>query len=93
MTYELDVINTEYIEHDEGTILPDPVRDGNPLPVDVNTILKGKLHLRMANIGHPADHKLTRAGTLHPSKLTKDYCSLQLNSNAVHTDFPLYFLA
>ena len=64
MTYELDVMATEYIEHDSA-LAGDMTRDGAPLPVDVNTLLKGRLHLRLANVGHPADHKLTRAGTTH----------------------------
>ena len=61
VTYELDVMSTEYIEHE---LLPsgDLTRDGSVRPVDVSTVLKGRLHLRMANIGYPADSKLTRSG-------------------------------
>ena len=60
MTYELDVVYTEYVEHDTSIQAGNMTRDGAVRPVDVNTVLKGRLHLRMANVGHPADPKLKR---------------------------------
>ena len=60
VTYELDVVYTEYVEHETPLQAGDMTRDGAIRPVDVNTVLKGRLHLRMANVGHPADPKLNR---------------------------------
>ena len=60
VTYELDVVYTEYVEHETAIQAGDMTRDGSVRPIDVNTVLKGRLHLRMANVGHPADPKLRR---------------------------------
>ena len=62
MSYELDVMATEYVESEIPIPAGDQSRDGLVRPVNSNTILKGRLHLRLANIGHPADPSLTRTG-------------------------------
>ncbi|XP_066296453.1 nephrocystin-4-like isoform X4 [Branchiostoma lanceolatum] len=54
VTHELDIITTEYSE-DTPTLTGDLTRGGSVRPVGVSTILKGRLHLRMANVGHPQD--------------------------------------
>ena len=64
MTYELDVISTEYIEHENTVLAGDLSRDGSVRPVDVSTLLKGRLHLRMANVGHQADMGFSKSGML-----------------------------
>ena len=60
-TFELDVISTEYPEdpnlaHGEGG------QAGGVKPANVYSCLKGKLHLRIANIGHPVDPKAVATG-------------------------------
>ena len=62
MTYELDVVNTEYIEHDGPVSSGDITRDGRVLPVNVNVNVRGRLHLRMANIGRLVDTKAAKTG-------------------------------
>ncbi len=63
-THELDVVSTEYVEGESVIPSGDLSRDGGVRPVEVNTVLKGRLHLRMANIGHPVDPDLSRTGTV-----------------------------
>ncbi|WAR15221.1 NPHP4-like protein, partial [Mya arenaria] len=58
-TFELDVISTEYQE-DPNLAHPDSGA-GGVRPANVFSIPRGKLHLRMANIGHPVDPKATTA--------------------------------
>nr|XP_006819889.1 PREDICTED: nephrocystin-4-like [Saccoglossus kowalevskii] len=67
VTHELDVITTEYTE-DSPALTGDLTRGGSVRPVGVTTILKGRLHLRMANIGHPIEVKLLKAGNTHLQK-------------------------
>jgi len=57
VSYELDVITTEYIEQ-EMVAAGDVTRDGSVMPTEVNTLVKGRLHLRLGNVGHPLDSKL-----------------------------------
>lgn len=62
VTYELDVVFTEYVEHDGLLPAGDMTRDAASRPVDVSTLLKGRLHLRLANVGYPAERPL-KAGS------------------------------
>ena len=55
MTYELDVISTEYADDVTPNLTGDLTRSGSVRPVGVFTALKGRLHLRLANCGFPAD--------------------------------------
>lgn len=64
VTYELDVMATEYIEHESTIPAGDLTQDGRVLPVDVRTVRKGRLHLRLANVGHPADNKFSKTGSV-----------------------------
>ena len=40
------------------------MRSGSVRPVGVTPILKGRLHLRLANVGYSAEAKVLKAGTL-----------------------------
>ncbi len=62
MTHELDIVSTEYVEGESVIPSGDLARDGGVRPVEVNTVLKGRLHLRLANIGRPGDPVLGRTG-------------------------------
>lgn len=62
VTHELDIVSTEYVEGESVVPSGDLSRDGGVRPVEVNTVLKGRLHLRIANVGHPADPNLSRTG-------------------------------
>ena len=64
VTYELDVVSTEYQEQDSSPAIAGMPLDAvsTQLPVDVNSLIKGRLHLRLANVGHPPDPSLNKAG-------------------------------
>ena len=63
MTYELDVITTEFSEPDSAVPAGDPTMDGGvKTSLDAKMLIKGRLHLRMANVGHPSDGKLNKTG-------------------------------
>ena len=64
VTYELDIISQDIIDPEGITTAGDPLRDGSVLPAAVSQIIKGRLHLRMANIGHFSEGKLSKAGLL-----------------------------
>jgi len=49
VTYELDIMSTEVTE--TGSYTGDLNRGGSVRPIGVQTLLSGKLHLRLANIG------------------------------------------
>ena len=53
MTYELDVVTTEYSED----TIAEPTKGDTVNPVGVQAILKGRLHIRLGNIGYPIDPK------------------------------------
>ncbi|XP_077998235.1 nephrocystin-4-like [Glandiceps talaboti] len=69
VTNELDVITTEYSE-DSPALTGDLTRGGSVRPVGVTTILKGRLHLRMANVGYPIETKLLKPG-MNPLRKTR----------------------
>ncbi|XP_064610999.1 nephrocystin-4-like isoform X2 [Liolophura sinensis] len=56
-TYELDVMLMEYEDDLTSNMTGDLHRGGSVRPVGVNTLVKGRLHLRMANVGHLPDMK------------------------------------
>lgn len=61
-TYELDVVLMEYEDDLTSNMTGDLHRGGSVRPVGVNTLVKGRLHLRMANVGHLPDMKATKQG-------------------------------
>ncbi|XP_060072495.1 nephrocystin-4-like isoform X2 [Ylistrum balloti] len=65
-TFELDVITTEY-ENDPNLVNSNINHVGGIQPIGVKTSLKGKLHLRMANIGQKTDPKSTLAAQTIPT--------------------------
>uniref|UniRef100_A0A5S6KML1 Carbonyl reductase family member 4 n=1 Tax=Xenopus tropicalis TaxID=8364 RepID=A0A5S6KML1_XENTR len=67
VSHELEVITTEY-EQDLMVMSGDNAKQGSAKPIGVHTIIKGRLHMRMGNVGHPAEKKLKRHETLPPSK-------------------------
>ncbi|XP_021379713.1 nephrocystin-4-like isoform X2 [Mizuhopecten yessoensis] len=64
-TFELDVITTEY-ENDPNIVNSNINQVGGLQAFGVKTYVKGKLHLRMANIGQKTDPKSTLADHLKP---------------------------
>ncbi|XP_066546868.1 nephrocystin-4 [Amia ocellicauda] len=67
ITHQLEVITTEYSQ-DSMVLSGDTSRHGSIRPIDVSTVVKGRLHLRMGNVGHLPDQNLKRTRTLPPSR-------------------------
>ncbi|XP_045161165.2 nephrocystin-4-like isoform X2 [Mercenaria mercenaria] len=66
-TFELDVVSTEYQE--DPNLAHGEAGAGGVRPANVQSVVRGKLHLRLANIGHPADPKSTTTAYISlPSK-------------------------
>ena len=62
LTYELDVLINEYC-HDESMLPSGGMRrDGTFCPPEAKPLLKGRLHLRMANIGYSSEGKHIKTG-------------------------------
>ena len=61
-TFELDVVQTEYQE--DPNLAHSEAGAGGIRPANVQINVRGKLHLRLANIGHPADPKGTTTGKM-----------------------------
>ena len=61
-TFELDVVQTEYQE--DPNLAHSEAGAGGIRPANVQINVRGKLHLRLANIGHPADPKGTTTGKI-----------------------------
>uniref|UniRef100_A0A8C5QD86 Nephrocystin 4 n=1 Tax=Leptobrachium leishanense TaxID=445787 RepID=A0A8C5QD86_9ANUR len=66
VSHELEVITTEY--ENDMVMSGDVSKQGTVKPIGVHTIIKGRLHLRMGNVGHLAEQKLKRSESLPPSK-------------------------
>ena len=62
-TFELEVITTEYQE--DPNLAHAESGAGGVMPANVHSVVKGKLHLRMANLGHPVDPKATTTGNVY----------------------------
>lgn len=71
VTYELDVMATEYLEAEVPVQAGDVTREGVVRPVDVRNILKGRLHLRLASVGHAGDGNMARTGRFLPQMFYK----------------------
>lgn len=50
-TYELEVINTEYVSEEAVVTGGDLTGRKGVTPINVLTVVKGKLHMRMGNVG------------------------------------------
>ncbi|XP_078498754.1 nephrocystin-4 isoform X2 [Lissotriton helveticus] len=67
VSHELEVITTEY-EQDTMLMSGDVARHGTVKPIGVSTIVKGRLHLRLGNVGHVCEQKFKRSDSLPPSR-------------------------
>ncbi|XP_075046122.1 nephrocystin-4 isoform X2 [Mixophyes fleayi] len=67
VSHELEVITTEY-EQETMMMSGDVSKQGAVKPIGVHTVIKGRLHLRMGNVGHLPDQRLKRSNTLPASK-------------------------
>ncbi|XP_068096595.1 nephrocystin-4 isoform X2 [Hyperolius riggenbachi] len=65
--HELEVITTEY-EQDSMVMSGDISKQGVVKPIGVHTVIKGRLHMRMGNVGHLSDQKLKRSDSLPPPR-------------------------
>ncbi|KAI1892585.1 hypothetical protein AGOR_G00135100 [Albula goreensis] len=65
ITHELEVITTEYLQDTMAVSGNLPGRNAIA-PINAFTTVKGRLHLRLGNIGHPADQNVKRLKTLPP---------------------------
>ena len=57
VSYELDVISSEHAESEGNISAGDMTHNGAIRPVDMKTYMRGRLHLRLANIGYPSERK------------------------------------
>ncbi|CAK6440536.1 unnamed protein product [Pipistrellus nathusii] len=68
VSHELEVLATEY-EQDAMVLSGAVTAPGSVRPIGVHTVVKGLLHLTLANVGHPCEQSGREAGTLPPSRL------------------------
>ncbi|XP_074074723.1 nephrocystin-4 isoform X2 [Macrotis lagotis] len=64
---ELDVVTTEY-EQDMMVVSGDITRPGTVKPIGVHTLVRGRLHLTLANVGHMSEQKSDDYNLLPPSR-------------------------
>ncbi|XP_019396720.1 PREDICTED: nephrocystin-4 isoform X4 [Crocodylus porosus] len=65
--HELEVISTEY-EQDTTVMSGDVLRHGSVKPVGVHAVVKGRLHLCLANVGHLCEQRLKQPNSLPPPR-------------------------
>ncbi|XP_023555227.1 nephrocystin-4 isoform X2 [Octodon degus] len=65
--HELEVVATEY-QQDTVVGSGDLARFGSVKPIGVHTLVKGRLHLTLANVGHACERRATEPGSLPPSR-------------------------
>ncbi|XP_039109178.1 nephrocystin-4 isoform X2 [Hyaena hyaena] len=66
VTHELEVVATEYEQ--DVVVSGDVTRFGSIKPIGVYTVVKGWLHLTLANIGHVCEQRVRSSSTLPPSR-------------------------
>lgn len=67
VSHELEVVATEY-EQDATVVSGDGTGSGSVKPIGVHTVLKGLLHLTLANVGEcPRSCVVSWAATALPS--------------------------
>ncbi|XP_075762563.1 nephrocystin-4 isoform X2 [Pelodiscus sinensis] len=64
--HELEVMTTEY-EQDATVTSGDVLRHGSVKPIGVYAVVKGRLHLNLANVGHLCEQRLKKSNSLPPS--------------------------
>ncbi|XP_043854059.1 nephrocystin-4 isoform X2 [Dromiciops gliroides] len=67
VSHELDVVTTEY-EQDTMVVSGDITRPGTVKPIGVHTLVRGRLHLTLANVGHVSEQKSNDSNSLPPSR-------------------------
>ncbi|KAK2488492.1 hypothetical protein MC885_012586 [Smutsia gigantea] len=67
VSYELDVVATEY-EQDTMVLSGDVTPFGSVKPIGVYTVVKGQLHLTLANVGHTCEQRVRNSSSLPPSR-------------------------
>uniref|UniRef100_A0A8I3ZZX8 Nephrocystin 4 n=1 Tax=Callithrix jacchus TaxID=9483 RepID=A0A8I3ZZX8_CALJA len=66
-SHELEVVATEY-EQDTVVVSGDVLGFGRVKPIGVHSVVKGRLYLTLANVGHLCEQKVRDASTLPPSR-------------------------
>ncbi|XP_008587641.1 PREDICTED: nephrocystin-4, partial [Galeopterus variegatus] len=67
VSHELEVVATEY-EQDMVVVSGDVSRLGSVRPIGVHTVVKGWLHLTLANVGHSCEQRVRKSSALPPSR-------------------------
>ncbi|XP_043355987.1 nephrocystin-4 isoform X5 [Dermochelys coriacea] len=65
--HELEVMTTEY-EQDTTVMSGDVLRHGTVKPIGVYVVVKGRLHLSLANVGHLCEQRLKKSNSLPPPR-------------------------
>ncbi|CAM5105758.1 unnamed protein product [Natator depressus] len=65
--HELEVMTTEY-EQDTTVMSGDVLRHGTVKPIGVYVVVKGRLHLSLANVGHLCEQRLKKPNSLPPPR-------------------------
>ncbi|XP_025217790.1 nephrocystin-4 isoform X4 [Theropithecus gelada] len=66
-SHELEVVATEY-EQDTMVVSGDVLGFGRVKPIGVHSVVKGRLHLTLANVGHLCEQKVRGCSTLPPTR-------------------------
>ncbi|XP_078281703.1 nephrocystin-4 isoform X2 [Rhinoraja longicauda] len=67
VSHELQVVNTDYAP-DVPLSISDFTNHGAVKPYGVTTVIKGRLHLRLGNVGHRSEERVKRPLSTHQSK-------------------------
>ncbi|XP_050009218.1 nephrocystin-4 isoform X1 [Alexandromys fortis] len=67
VSHELEVMATEY-EQETMVVSGDMAGFGNVKPIGVHTVVKGRLHLTLANVGHVCEPRARSSSSLPPSR-------------------------
>uniref|UniRef100_G3X1V6 Nephrocystin 4 n=1 Tax=Sarcophilus harrisii TaxID=9305 RepID=G3X1V6_SARHA len=67
VSHELDVVTTEY-EQDTLVVSGDLTRPGTVKPIGVHPVVRGRLHLTLANVGRVSEKKSNESNSLPPSR-------------------------
>ncbi|KAM8791790.1 nephrocystin-4 [Rhynchonycteris naso] len=68
VSHELEVVATEY-EQDAMVLSGDVTGFSGVKPIGVHTVVKGRLHLTLANVGHQCEQRVRYPSSLPPSRL------------------------
>ncbi|XP_066493528.1 nephrocystin-4 [Tiliqua scincoides] len=90
--HELEVITMEY-KQDDTVLCGDALRPGAVKPIGVHAVVRGRLHLSLANVGHLCEQRLRKSHSLPPSRSriisshdgTSGFCGGSLFSVSAHS--------